>query len=97
MTRWDNVGLAVDKSLQVFLPAASSIRGVVRIDAKSSGPSVHFLVTSNAPWHEVIDTIEAKLFALAHAGELPPFDYDVREASGTPSAPELGYLQVFPA
>jgi hypothetical protein len=97
MTRWDNIGLAVDRSMQIFVPAASSIAGVTRIDAKSSGPSVHFLVTSEAPWDEVIESIESKLFALAHAGELPPFDYDVREGADVPSHREPGYLQVYPA
>jgi hypothetical protein len=97
ITRWDNVGLAVERSMQIFLPIAESIPGVTRIDAKSSGPSVHFLVTVEVPWHEVIDAIEAKLFALAHAGQLPPLDYDVREATEALSSPEPGYLQVFPA
>lgn len=97
MSRWDNIGLAVDRSMQIFVPAASTVQGVTRIDAKSSGPSVHFLVTTESPWHEVIDGIEAKLFAVAHAGELPPFDYDVREADDALGTPEPGYVQIFPA
>jgi hypothetical protein len=96
ITRWDNVGLAVEKSMQVFVPAASSVPGVIRVDAKSSGPSVHFLVTADRAWDEVIDCIEAKLFAFAHAGELPPLEYDVRTASADSTIPEPGYLRVYP-
>ena len=96
MHKWDNIGLAVDRSMQAFIPAASSVPGVIRIDAKSSGPSVHFLVTAERPWHEVIDAIEAKLFAFAHAGDLPSFDYDVSVIDEAPTGSEPGYLQVYP-
>jgi hypothetical protein len=96
MTRWDNIGLAVDRSIHLFIDAASNVSGVRRIDAKSSGPSVHFVVATDEPWYEVIDGIEAKLFTLAHAGELPALDYDVRTIAEAPN-PDPGYVQVFPA
>lgn len=96
-TRWDNVGLAVEQSFALFLPIAESVPGVVRVDAKTSGPTVHFLITTAAPWHEAIESIEAKLFALAKAGQLPPLDYDVQEEDEAVSSPQPGYLQVFPA
>lgn len=98
MTRWDNVGISVERSVQTFVPAASAVHGVLRIDAKSSGPSVHFLVTTDVSWDRVIEGIEERLFELGHRGELPPFDYDVRQVAGkTDLASEPGYLQVFPS
>ena len=95
MTRWDNVALAVEQSLQVFVPAAASVPGVTRIEAKSSGPAVHFRVTADRPWPEVIADLETKLFARGHVGELPPLDYDITDLSESPS-PIPGYVQVFP-
>ena len=93
-TPWDNVGLAVDRAMRVFLAATAEVPGVERIAAKSSGPSVHFLVTvSDRPWDLVIDDIEAQLFPLAKDGTLPPFDYEVQR-SDEPGEP--GYIEVFP-
>lgn len=83
--------------MQAFVPAAASVPGVVRVEATSSGPSVHFIVTTDRPWSEVIADVEAKLFARGHAGDLPPFDYDVRETEGRVAGSEPGYIQVFPA
>jgi hypothetical protein len=93
-TRWDNVGLAVDRAVNTFLDTSTKVASVRRIEAKSSGPSVHFLVTVDGPWEDAIDAIEAGLFPKAQAGELPTFDYDVRVDDG-PREP--GYVQVYPA
>lgn len=93
-TRWDNVGLAVDRAMAVFMEATAGLPTVRRVDAKSSGPTVHFLVTAGAPWHEVIDRIEGRLFPLAKAGDLPPIDYEVQEGTGEEET-EPGYITVF--
>lgn len=91
---WANVDDAVEQAIATFVPIASQIHGIVRVDAKSSGPTVHFLVIVEGPWDHAIESIESSLFPLAKAGSLPPFDYDVRQG-GAPSEP--GYVQVHPA
>lgn len=94
MTRWDNAGLAVRDAIGIFQSAAADIKGIRRVDAKSSGPSVHFLVTVDGAWDDVIAGIERHLFPLAKAGALPPLDYSIgREDPDR----EPGYVQVFPA
>lgn len=90
-TTWDNAGLAVERAMQIFLPAATTAPGVTAVRAKSSGPSVHFLVTVVGPWEDVIDHIEERLFHVAKAGDLPPLTYDVQE----PGYVEPGYLTVY--
>lgn len=89
--RWDNVGLAVDRAIDTFLSATDGISGIARIDAKSSGPVVHFLVSVDGNWDAVIRDIEARLYPLAQAGELPIFDYDV-QMRDEPIGP--GYLPI---
>lgn len=84
--------MAVDRSLHTFVDAVSVVPGIERIQAKSSGPSVHFLVLSNRPWDEVVDDIEERLYPLAQASMLPSFDYDVRQDVSDDS---VGYTDVF--
>jgi hypothetical protein len=91
--RWDSVDAAVERAVNVFLEATQSVRGIRQIHARSSGPTVHFLVMVDGAWDAVIDAIEANLFPLAKAGKLPSLDYDVAKA---PIELEPGYAQLYP-
>ncbi len=93
LTRWDNVGLAVDRSVDGFVAAAHRVNAVRRVDAKSSGPHVHFLVTVAEPWDAAIDRLEIELHPLVKAGGVL-FDYDVH-TEGEPEPDRLGYVQVY--
>jgi hypothetical protein len=81
--RWDNVGLAVDTAIYVFLKATANVPGIARIDAKSTGPTVQFLVTVAGDWDPVIRDIEAELYPLAQAGKLPVFIYEIQTPNET--------------
>lgn len=91
--RWDNIGLSVDQGIKSFVAVTSTIPEIKHVYAKSSGPNLHFLVTTDSAWDSIIDAVEERLFPLAKSGVLPPFDYDVRQEDETV---EPGYQPVFP-
>lgn len=78
----------VDPTMRVFAAAASEIRGVRRVSARTAGARVSFIVTvEGRPWDEVVDELEPKLRPL-YVGGLSSFDYDVVD-SGMPEP--VGY------
>lgn len=93
-TNWSNVDFAVERAIETFLGATRNVPSIRTVRAKSSGPTVQFLVTADSPWDEVIDEIERELFPLRKAGALPPLDYDVLRGG---EWPEFGYVLVYPS
>ncbi|MCZ7536092.1 MAG: hypothetical protein M5T61_09315 [Acidimicrobiia bacterium] len=91
-SNWDNVGLAVERSVETFVAAVSGIQNILWIRARSAGPRVHFLVAASGSWADTIDNIEDRIFPLVkRSGKA--FDYDVVEATDIDHA---GYVQVHP-
>lgn len=89
--RWDNVGLAVDQAVDIFVRATQDVPGITQIEARSSGPVVRFLVTVRGEWDPVIREIEMRLYPLAQSGELPVFDYEIK-TEGEVAGP--GYISL---
>lgn len=94
--RWDNGAVAGSQAVSAFLDAAREVKGIDGIYAKSSGPHVHFLVSTAVPREEMVGRLEHYLHPLAKAGVLPPIGYDVREPADGPD-PEYVELSFRPA
>jgi hypothetical protein len=88
--RYDNVGIAVERSVEGFVGAARLVPAIHEVRAKSVGPRVEFLVVSSGDPGQTTDALEEHLFPMVRAG-LPVPDYEVVEDASD----SVGYSPIY--